>query len=229
MKLHALLAWYDEPVADLIRCIDSIAGAADYLIAIDGAYETFPHPEGNPISPTGQAHAIMQACMRHGIDCHIETPNTPWRNEGFKRTRLFELALEHGTPLEDWVLPIDADEEWIGTDALRSYVENAPAAHEVVGVYYDTPQHPSEDRELLLASTDVRSFTQSRLLRLMPGLHVEQPTHWQFAHDAGRITKPHHVLQPDVFKLLHHTTARPKDRMRLKRQHVDARNARGET
>jgi hypothetical protein len=230
--LIALLAWYDEPVADLERAIESCAGTVDWLIALDGRYESFR--PGAPVnSPVEQVRAIERACSAAGIVHTIQQPQEPWQHEGVKRSHLFTVAQQIGTIGEDWLLPIDADEELRNTDALREYLAGSAAReHTAAAFYYHTPGSldamDAEERAVTIAGTETRSYTQVRLLRLQRGLHVVPPTHYLFACDDGPVTRAQFTFPPDSFHILHHTMSRPMERKRLKAQHIKRRGERGE-
>jgi hypothetical protein len=223
------LAWYDEPIADLERCVASCAGVVDHLIAVDGPYETFPHASTH--SPSNQVEAIQSAAMDAGMRCTILSPGIAWRHEGYKRTAMFDLAAQHGTMGRDWLLPIDADEELANTGDLRAFLDA-----EQIGVtsasfwYHIQPRTDLTDIEIeaLEAGTELRSYEQTRLLRLMPDLRVVQPTHSVFASCEGIIGEPDHSFESGSFHILHHTLHRSLERMQAKVEHVTTRNARGE-
>jgi hypothetical protein len=227
-RLIALLAWYNEEPADLQRAIASCAGIVDHLIALDGPYETFPHD--SVCSPMEQWGAIERACADASITCDIRDHHDPWRNEGHKRTMLFQLAEQQGTIGRDWVIPIDADEELAGTEHLAAFLAD-PGTATRTSFWYHTQPHPGmtpEEHSITLAGTETRSYAQTRLLRLSRGMHVVQPTHWVFHDAAGPLTEPHHQFKPDEFHIRHHTMHRSLDRKQAKADHVQARNARGE-
>jgi hypothetical protein len=109
MRLHALLAYYDEPCASLAACIASLTHAGvDHIIASDGAYALYP--DARPSSPPNQAAVIHETARTLGLACTIHTPSTVWiGNEVEKRTSLFNIAHALSTP-GDWWFVIDADE-----------------------------------------------------------------------------------------------------------------------
>jgi hypothetical protein len=228
-RLHALLAWFDEDCDALIRAVESIAPIADHIIAIDGPYETFPHTA--VASHQIQAQVIRWGCARHATPCTIYQPGIAWRNEGYKRTALFDIAHQYGTAHTDWVLPIDADEELVNGEQLRAYIDTAPADHTCASIYYHTPTQDMDKAEQAItqAGTETRSYAQPRLMRLLPGLRVRQPTHYIFDHDGGTISTPsHEFAYPDGPYFLHHTMTRPLERKQAKAAHIEARNRRGE-
>lgn len=112
MTIVACLAWYDEPIEFLDRCVRSLAGFADKLIAYDGAWELFP--DGKTMSPADQILTILRAANDIGIDGHLVS-SKPWASQVAKRDALMRDASKCG----DWLFVIDGDE----------YVADAYAAH----------------------------------------------------------------------------------------------------
>lgn len=110
MTIAACLCWYDETLEYLDRCVTSLAGVCEHLVALDGRWQ---HMDGPDISPIEQEATIRQACRAADIRGHIQTPlpsETPYEDQPAKRTQLLELAQQ--VTDADWLLVIDAD-EWI--------------------------------------------------------------------------------------------------------------------
>lgn len=109
MKLIGLLAWYDEPAAELVAAIKSLAEAGvTEIVAVDGAYALYP--DGRAASDPNQAAAIVLSCKQLGLGCTLHVPREPWAgNEVEKRTFLFRLGLSVAEP-GDWFWVFDADE-----------------------------------------------------------------------------------------------------------------------
>jgi hypothetical protein len=107
VRIVACLAWYEEPVPFLTRCITSLRGLVDEAICYDGAWDMFPH--ARPESDPAQAAAIASAAEEAGIAYTIYTPDTAWGSQVEKRAH---LMLEAGETGADWLLVIDGD-EWI--------------------------------------------------------------------------------------------------------------------
>lgn len=105
MRIVAALPWYDEPVAFLDRCVRSLAGVVDELVAVDGRWEHFADDEP-VLSHWTQARAIASAADAIGLDHRVWMGPTVWKSQVAKRAALMELASEAG----DWILVIDADE-----------------------------------------------------------------------------------------------------------------------
>lgn len=110
----ACLAYYAEEAAHLDRCVTSLAGVADALVALQGQWDHFPAVDGD--DPAIQQAAILDAAMRAGMRCQHSSGS--WASQVDKRTQLMRMAAAMG----DWLLVIDAD-EWV-TDA------DGPALHE---------------------------------------------------------------------------------------------------
>lgn len=105
MKVIAAISFYDEPVENLVRLIDSMKGFVDMAVFADGVYEGF---EGSAHSGSDVWRAITRACGEAGIICDVYLDANARQTE--KRTRLMERACFYGKRHEDWILVIDADE-----------------------------------------------------------------------------------------------------------------------
>jgi hypothetical protein len=103
VKICAAIAWSDEPVEFLTRCVSSLAGVCDELVAVDGAWKLF---DAGPMSSPEQEEAIWRAARDFGLPVRVLLPSRIWESQVEKRARLMELASEHA----DWILVIDADE-----------------------------------------------------------------------------------------------------------------------
>lgn len=111
MKIVACLAWYDEPLPFLDRCIRSLAGIADHLVAVDGAWELYP--DGQATSAAEQFEVVKYAADDVGIDHEIFSGRN-WNSQVEKRDWLMRHAAQRG----DWLLVIDGDEHVTGATAL---------------------------------------------------------------------------------------------------------------
>lgn len=92
----------------LYRCVRSLDGIAERLVAWDGAFSSYPR--GQAQSPPEQWEAIVTA----SLDCRLRTySGTPriWESQIAKRRALMRLG-QHWTddPGRDWLLVIDGDE-----------------------------------------------------------------------------------------------------------------------
>lgn len=109
MNLIALLAWFDEPVDELLACIGALAAAGvDHVVAVDGRYALYE--ADHDVSSANEYAAILLACKRLGLRCTIHEPSGPWEGgETQKRTALFALAHAVSQP-GDWFWVQDADQ-----------------------------------------------------------------------------------------------------------------------
>lgn len=119
--ITAALAWFDEQPETLARCVRSLDGVADNLLAVDGRWDLFDAPMN--ISPLDQAEAIHGAAAEIGLTVREETcsANRPWPSQAAKRDYMLRTAATMG----DWVFYIDADEHV--TEAERATLHAALA------------------------------------------------------------------------------------------------------
>lgn len=116
-RIVAALCWYDEPAEPLERCIKSLAGFADTLVSLDGAYKHFPHKTVH--SPKEQHDNLTRITAKHGIKHKpIAATDTPL-TQAEKRTRLYRAAVDEAGS-GGWILIIDADEELSHKGALET-------------------------------------------------------------------------------------------------------------
>lgn len=155
--IAAALSWFDEPGETLERCVRSLAGVADVIVALDGRWLLYPGPE--VVSPLEQGEALHAAAAEAGIPVVDATcpAGRPWDSQMAKRSTLMRLAAE----LAPWTLVIDADESVDAdpaalTDALRDTsldVAEVTLVKAGAGVF-DTRPRPR--RRLYRASAGVR-------------------------------------------------------------------------
>lgn len=119
MRIVALLSWFDERPGWLAEATASIAAAGvDHLVAVDGAYASFPHARGG--SPTVQADVVYHTARGTGMGATVHTPGAPWiGDEIAKRSFMFALGHLVAEPGEDWLWICDADEVIIGAPRVR--------------------------------------------------------------------------------------------------------------
>ena len=109
MKIIGLLSWYDESPSWLAATVASFAPVLDHLIAVDGAYGSFPG--GRARSDLGQAETIMRTADAVGLGVTVHQPSTVfWGNEVEKRSLMFSLGLAQAELWKDWFWVIDGDE-----------------------------------------------------------------------------------------------------------------------
>lgn len=104
VRVAAALAWHDESPEFLDRCVRSLGGVCDELVALDGAWQLFPG--GSPASPREQEDAIWEAARDTGLTVRVRTPLEVFESQVEKRQVLMAMAGDEA----DWVLVIDADE-----------------------------------------------------------------------------------------------------------------------
>ena len=102
MIVVAALAWYAESTVTLERCVTSLKGYCDGLVALGGRWSGFPEIPGD--DPEEQANVISEACEKTGLNYEVGLGE--WESQVEKRSDLMEQA----TDWSDWVLVIDADE-----------------------------------------------------------------------------------------------------------------------
>ena len=170
VKITACLAWYMEPPAFLTRCVESLRGLADELVAYDGAWDLWP--DARPFSSDDEYTAIHEAAESIRLPYTIYEPDTTWASQVEKRAA---LMLEAGETGADWLLVIDGD-EWIETHhgaAVRAALESTPCdvatiMHKRV-TGYDAVNTPGAIRRLYRANTGVTVDTAHNGYRTSDG------------------------------------------------------------
>jgi hypothetical protein len=109
----AALAWFDEPVEFLDRCVRSLAPLCDRLVAVDGRWELYPGDEW--ASPPEQAEAIAEAAAAAGLEVDLQR-HLGWASQVSKRDYVMERAARGA----DWILVVDGDEELESITALTA-------------------------------------------------------------------------------------------------------------
>jgi hypothetical protein len=173
MRIVALVSWFEENPRWLRDAILSLDGLVDMVVAVDGAYATFPQAKAK--SSRKQYDAIETAAMRLGVPCHIHTPSRPWQGgEVQKRSAMFNIGLQHATPNEDWYLIFDADERVVSAepDRVRTILATTPL--DVGQVMFDEP-----------GADDNRHWPVPIVFRAIPGLHVVG-SHYTYRCPDGR-------------------------------------------
>lgn len=160
VRICAALSFYDEPPAFLSRCVRSLAGVVDELVAVDGAWRYQPLVDGRHVSSPDQVEPIWEA-QQVGIRTRLVIPEGLYESQVVKRQQLMALAAEDA----DWVLVIDGDEyvsekdpdtlrrELAETDLLCGYVgfKNLNRGETMPG----TTPHSGLNRRLYKAGTTV--------------------------------------------------------------------------
>lgn len=207
MRLIALLAWYDEPAAWLRDGVDGLAEAGvDHLVAVDGAYQAFPHRQH--LSPTQQVQALTSRCRLANVALTVHRPDRAWRDEMEKRTFMFRLADTFARPDVDWLWVNDADHIPVATEGLKDRLSTTV-----------------EDA----ASIRLESEWFRCLYRHQPGISVTHNHYTYELADGTRLwTGPHNVhAVPCAFlegvRVKHRTTERSKPAQEAKAVYWKAR------
>lgn len=178
--IYGVLVWFDEPEHELRTTIESIAGFVDTLIALDGAYRTFPHG-GNPVSPQEQHDAIEAACRELGLGLYMPA-GREWPSQMEKRSTGFAIAEELGVLWRDLVFVIDADERIVHLD--EQAVLAAMQTADVGAVHVETVEPeagPSRAPGVQpTSSLDSTLKKYPRLFRLQRQMRVGPTFHWTY-------------------------------------------------
>lgn len=185
MKITAALCWYDEPPQLLVDCVIGLAGVADRIVALDGAYRRFPGAKAE--SDPEQAAAIASAAATAGMECLILVPDRPWAGQVEKRATLLAAA----SVGSDWLAVVDADHiVHANAEAARYELAGYDASVDVVSVPFFTPKNPRRPlrasaatnwhAEMADKSVDIPHF-----FRALPGLTVEKFHWWYSAYKAN--------------------------------------------
>lgn len=210
MRVIGLLSFYDEKPDHLTAAVGSLVTAGvDHLLAVDGAYGLYPHPQ--PVSPPECHDAIRDATGDVGFTLHV--PAAPWvNNEIEKRTTMFRLAHALAEPYDDWLFVLDADEVIVESDGWRERLEQCEL--DVAAILHGEP--------------DVRPRSARRLFRAHPrGIRVERAHYLYFDGDGrclwglGQI--PRKLLTE--LRVLHRPRERTPERHAGRNQYYEDRKA----
>ena len=106
MRVVAITVWFNEDPDHLAKLALSLAGFADGLVAVDGAYRYFPN--GAARSRPEEAIALIEGCDHSGVELVLHQPNRLWEGEVAKRNTALRLARSLNP---DWVVIVDGDTE----------------------------------------------------------------------------------------------------------------------
>lgn len=184
MIVTAALAWWDEPVDELVECVRGMAQIADRVVAVDGSYRRYP--AATITSPKEQAKAIRKTAEAVGLECLILTPDRLWAGQIEKRTHLLRAAAVGS----DWIVVVDSDHV-ISADREAIRAELASSTADVVTAPYTVPLNDSRPLSESTATNwhrDIAGKTeQHRLLfRALPGLTVEKFHWWVSGYKNGQ-------------------------------------------
>jgi hypothetical protein len=167
MNVYALLSYYDERVEHLERCVRSLKGFADTLIAVDGAYKTFSGD--SPDSSIAERFAVVDAGRAAGLKRCVYNVRERWDSEVQKRATMFEFARQCGATPDDWFLIIDADM------ALAEFT--ADARDKLAASDLDVAEVRFQDMQINGVASSTMTFRS--MFRALPGLTVER-THYLY-------------------------------------------------
>ncbi len=135
--IAALMSFYADDADMIERAIRSVDGLATHLIAVDGAYDSFPG--GEPHSAAETCQRVRETAEAIGVDLLFYSPAEVWaRGEQEKRDRMYRMADATGA---DWYTVLDADfvfEYPLGIHAVFDALEDAHG-FEVCDVDLRTP------------------------------------------------------------------------------------------
>lgn len=183
MRVTAALAWYEEPVEQLVDCIRGLATVADKVVAVDGRYARYA--EGSPaMSAPEQADAIQATAEEVGLDCDIYIPDVdePWAGQVAKRSFLMNEAAKDC----DWFMAVDADHIWKGPrEQIRRELAKTPANVDGLLVPMFTPMNPGRPIEESAAGKwhadhADKWLSPQRIFRTFEDVQVER-FHWWYS------------------------------------------------
>jgi hypothetical protein len=182
VQIVALLSWYDERPSWLAGLTASLAGMADHIIAVDGAYGLYPQGKGG--SPAEQAEAIRETARGVGMGCTIHEPRHAWPgNEVEKRDFMFRAG-EQITDPDDWYFIIDGDE--LVTDAgLDLHAECGHSSHDAAEVTMWQYREHAEPHERPFSTALVEESAIRIIFRAIRGLAV-RGKHYIYVTPDGR-------------------------------------------
>lgn len=173
MKVIGLLSWYDESPSWLAAAVSSFAPILDHLVAVDGAYASYPN--GRPRSDLAQAETILRTADAVGLGTTIVSPGEVfYGDEVAKRSLLFRYGLVEATPFEDWFVVFDGDEVLTRAPSdLRvrlEYIENDAA--EVTLWSRENWSEISPDAASAIPLPGESRSSLRMFFRALPNLHV---------------------------------------------------------
>lgn len=180
LVVTAALAWFDERLEDLERCVRSLEGLADRLVAVDGRYVRYEWPVD--VSPPEQAELIERVGREVGLEVELHVPEKPWRGQVAKRSFLLHQAAVGA----DWVLGVDADHEVVCSPGLvRAELSELSPSVLSIDVDFWTPTNDGRPLEVSAAGEwhvqhAGRMSHVSAFWRAVPGLRVEK-MHWWYS------------------------------------------------
>lgn len=212
MKLVACLAYYAELPEHLHRCVSSLHGVADALVAMQGQWDYFPAVPGD--NPDEQLAAVELAAEGAMLLSHA---SGRWPSQVAKRSHLMEEAALLG----DWMLVIDAD-EWV-SEAQAMQLRSALATSELdvaeVMLHRVPPEpatRPRPVRRLYRASTGVS-------VRTAHNGYVTEDGRFLHGNPAYVSVEPADRTTAAVLHLTHDVDCRTKPRRSARNTYLYAR------
>lgn len=181
MRIVACLVWFEESIESLDRCVRSLAGVVDVVVACDGRWRLMP---GQSLySPPEQAAAIRTAAEAVGLDhVVVEAPVSALETQVAKRDFAMQLASEHGK----FVFVIDGDE----------YVEHCdPSALRAALAETDTDVFNASVRNAGHRVFNTRAYARRRGYRSDAGVTVEDAHNGYRAADGRWLSGEHHLAE----------------------------------
>lgn len=110
MRIAAALCWFDETPEFLDRCVRSLGGIVDELVAVDGPWKYFP--VSGLCADAEQQAVVREAAEAVGIEPRVYAPLGRFESQVEKRA----AAMGWAGASADWVFVIDADEYVVACD-----------------------------------------------------------------------------------------------------------------
>lgn len=216
MKIAAVLCWFQEPVEFLDRCVRSLQGVADHLVAVDGRFELYPVPDDT--SGVAEYDAIEAAAASAGIALTFLHKGPSTQVE--KRAFAYSSAVLWAEP--DWLFVIDGDEAVTHVDpAFRTLL--AETDRDVGRV------HCARINGVVRPMVTERHVR--RVFRGIPGLTVKQAHNGVVTPDGRWLAGQRHLIKPEPpvelgkhLRITHYHSARPQDRNARRRVYYRERS-----
>ncbi len=216
--ITACLVWFDETPETLTRCVTSLAGVADRIVALDGPWQHMPH---DCVSSPREQHDAILAAAGSFDSVTVMPARRAWRSQVAKRAAALELAHLVGS---DWIAVIDADEHVERCDGETLRARLAETGRDVCEVGFRTygsrvkNTRPVQIRRIYRASTGVTVDVAHNGYRTADG-------RWLHG-DARHITRVRAADLSDVVAIAHDRDARTTERQQARMGFLDERRAR---
>lgn len=221
MKLIACMSVYNEIqfIKRVLRGLEK--NGIDHVIAVDGAYQGFPHEAWQ--STDGTEHELIK-WPPDWMDI-VSAPMDGWPGQEIKRTAYFRAADKIAEP-GDWLIQVDGDEELVEDGAdyrgfrIRDFIAGLP---EHVNTIYVSIRNFYADKE-------PGNFDYwAKVYRWLPGLHYGHE-HWDVlggngerVWDLGLNFQSREARVWPHFKFHHWTDSRSKERLDAKSEYENYR------